>query len=102
MLLMPGIQEKRVDWQPNAVDWPFPALKPGEYGKDEDGLWYCIPPVESCGEGGQRHGVLGNLGNHKVIEHEDGTISVSPSILVSNGQGWSWHGYLERGVWRQC
>jgi len=37
------------------------------------------------------------FGTHKVIEHEDGTISVSPSI-VGNGI----HGYLEHGIWRDC
>lgn len=32
---------------------------------------------------------------------EDGTITVSPSILISHWEGRSWHGYLERGVWRE-
>ncbi len=49
------------------------------------------------------NGHLGDVGNHDVVEHEDGTITVSPSILVSNPQqGELWHGYLERGVWRSC
>jgi hypothetical protein len=94
------MQGKRVDWQPNADDWQFPALKPGEYGKDEDGVWYCVPP-------GSIHGVLGCLGNgvgnkgHKVVERENGTITVSPSILI-RGEGEEYHGYLEQGVWRKC
>lgn len=47
------------------------------------------------------NGHMGNLGKHDVTEHEDGTITVSPSILVSNPQeGELWHGFLERGVWR--
>ena len=41
---------------------------------------------------------------HKVVEHEDGTITVSPSILVSSSVNGVrvevWHGFLERGVWR--
>jgi hypothetical protein len=38
-----------------------------------------------------------------ATEHEDGTITVSPSILVSNPQqGELFHGHLERGVWRAC
>ena len=42
---------------------------------------------------------MGGLENHDVTEHEDGTITVSPSILIT-GEGGSWHGYLELGVWR--
>jgi hypothetical protein len=50
------------------------------------------------------NGHSGNLANHTITVHEDGTITASPSILIS----WQrdgvneelWHGYLERGVWR--
>lgn len=42
---------------------------------------------------------------HSFTEHEDGTLTISPSIsdTRSGGSGESdgWHGYLERGVWRQ-
>lgn len=34
--------------------------------------------------------------NHGVTEHEDGTITVSPSIIFPNE---GWHGFLQRGVW---
>lgn len=37
---------------------------------------------------------------HKVIEHEDGTITVSPSIDFSKTKPNGWHGYLEKGIWR--
>jgi Family of unknown function (DUF6527) len=37
---------------------------------------------------------------HRVTEHEDGTITVSPSIAPREPGGW--HGFLERGVWREC
>lgn len=40
------------------------------------------------------------LVTHSIVEHEDGTITVSPSILVTGGE--EWHGYLERGIWRSC
>jgi hypothetical protein len=46
--------------------------------------------------------MLANLSRHDVVEHEDGTITVSPSILVTQGEGRQWHGYLERGIWREC
>lgn len=67
------------------------TLLAGEYGK-VNGLWFGCTP----------NGHLGNLSAHDVIEHEDGTITVSPSILVSDGERELWHGYLERGVWRTC
>lgn len=69
--------------------------QPGAYGGVVDGdhiHWYATTP----------NGLGGNLGSHKVVEHEDGTITVSPSILVTGAPDESWHGYLERGVWREC
>lgn len=74
---------------------------PGEYSKIKTGdtfSWYAHCPCQ--GE------LIGNLSEHKVIEHDDGTITVSPSILVT----WRehgieitrWHGFLEKGVWREC
>ena len=76
----------------------YPQLAPGDYGKDKDGHWWCKPPIEAPG-------MAGLLTNHNVIEHEDGTITVSPSILVSTRWGemtFTWHGFLERGVWRNA
>ena len=75
----------------------------GEYGKlDHDGRawsWYGCTP----------NGLLANLCGHEVEEHPDGTISVTPSILVNGGRHTernpavgTWHGYLERGIWREC
>ena len=86
---------KRVELIPQ--EGGFQHLQPGEYGKWTDGTWYCETP--------NGHG--GNLGSHSVTEHEDGTITVSPSIRVSgrNSKGADqelWHGFLERGVWREC
>lgn len=71
----------------------FQLLDPGDYGKWKDGTWHARTP--------NGHGA--NLGAHSVTEHEDGTITVSPSILVSHPRdGERWHGFLERGVWRSC
>lgn len=78
-------------------------LKPGEYlkipYKSEEPrwpgktYWMCCTP----------NGLLGNLLNHNIVENEDKTITVSPSILVKGGnQCPTWHGYLEKGVWREC
>lgn len=75
-------------------------FQPGAYGRVEIGgehrrwIWVCTTP----------NGHHGNLQAHDVTEHEDGTITVSPSILISGGtdNGELWHGYLEKGFWRSC
>lgn len=72
-------------------------LLEGDYGFDpRAGRWYACAPG----------GLLGDLSNHTVTEHEDSTISVSPSILITShdasGETIQWHGYLVRGVWREC
>ena len=67
----------------------LPIPEPGEYYCWR-GVWHAMTP----------NGALANLGNHEVTEHEDGTISVKPSILCDGVN--RWHGYLERGVWREC
>lgn len=70
-----------------------PMTEPGDYGQDKDGVWFCRPP--RIGFPG------GNLRNHQVTEHEDGTITVRPSILVMKGSE-TWHGWLTRGDWSEC
>lgn len=47
------------------------------------------------------NGHRSNLSRHDVVEHGDGTITVAPSIQVSDDHKELWHGYLERGVWRE-
>lgn len=64
----------------------------GEYGRNEIGEWYCAPPETY---------LLGNLSKHTVVEHEDGTITVSPSILIT-GHEEQWHGYLQSGIWHKA
>ena len=67
-------------------------LADGEYGKNNNGNWYARPP-------GVR--MTANLARHQVNEHDDGTITVSPPILIDDLRN-RWHGFLERGVWREC
>lgn len=69
--------------------------EPGDYGRGgADGHWYCCVPNTDT--------LMGNLSKHTVVEHEDGTITVSPSILISSPhRGVEWHGYIEKGVWRE-
>lgn len=57
----------------------------------EEGRWLLYLPA----------GGLGDLSQHTVKEHEDGTITVSPSIAVTSGDQRR-HGYLRRGVWEPC
>jgi len=65
--------------------------QPGSYWPTNDG-WRGTTP----------NGLIANLSAHEVTEHDDCTITVSPSILVTTGDdGLRWHGYLEHGVWRE-
>ena len=72
---------------------------PGDYWKDPNTDQWLV----YCPQGG-----IGNVSKHTVIEHEDNTITVSPSILLTYGPAdeagnrKAWHGYLERGVWRDA
>lgn len=82
-------------WEAWEGDRPGTVLAaPGSYMKvTSDGpaiSWYIVDPTG-------RPGTLIDGGNHRVVEHEDRTITVSPSILYPDG----WHGFLERGVWRE-
>lgn len=71
--------------------WDALNIEPGDYVKIFEGkLWGLRAP----------NGDEGILRVHCVTEHEDGTITVSPSIRMETGQ--RWHGFLERGVWRSC
>ena len=80
------------------VQDPLPDdLQEGDYWYDPVVKhWMFVCPVKGL--------PIANLSNHQVIEHEDKTITVSPSILTHghyNGEHVSWHGYLERGIWRE-
>jgi len=83
------------------------GIEPGDYWKDPEYGWCAACPVPADEEGFL---LYANLCKHTAIEHEDGTITVSPSILVGGRYGgiasreWvdahTWHGWLECGVWR--
>lgn len=107
--------------QPDENGWVTGVLNPGDYVRlapvrkgdgsplteDQKQKWWFKPYWMCCAPNG--HCV--NLANHQVEEHEDGTITVTPSIIISRGGPASagaepyeqlWHGFLERGVWRSC
>ena len=55
--------------------------------------WYLYLP----------RGGLGDLSQHEVEEHEDGTITVTPSILVTApNSDRRRHGFIRRGIWEPC
>lgn len=94
------MQGRRV--MPDGDGWLAPNLHPGEYGRHTNaeaiadwarqGWWQCCAPDGSQGSI--------NPEKHRVTEHEDGTITVSPSLDWSQIKPSGWHGWLERGVWR--
>ncbi len=91
---------------PDSLDGSYPRLEPGDYIKILGGSWkesktgplwiIRAPNGETC--------YLNAA--HTFVEHEDGTLTVSPSIAIrekdvaGNTIRELYHGYLERGVWR--
>ena len=69
----------------------------GDYYKmgNKEGNWLICTPIGT-------RGMINNTWN--IEEHEDGSITVSPSIRVwSNGDPkTNWHGYLIKGEWKEC
>jgi len=82
-------------------------VQPGDYWKSQ-GVWEGVCPYAKHPDEFSHRLVLASFAKHDVTEHDDGTITVSPSILVSAPWGPSqtvfefFHGYLERGIWRVC
>jgi hypothetical protein len=68
-------------------------LKPGDYVKLAGGTFLARVPDPRF------HTMC--LAGHRVMEHGDGTITVSLCILHAEPDVGEWHGFLERGVWRQ-
>lgn len=65
-----------------------------ESSPSSDNIWILYIP--GCGAGA--------LSNHYVEEHEDGTITVTPSILMTGhnkGMPTMRHGYITKGTWRE-
>lgn len=64
----------------------------GAYWKDGDD-WFCVTPS----------GHYGILTAHTITEHEDGTITVHPSIGISYpGEEFLYHGWLKNGIWEDA
>lgn len=68
-------------------DWPGWVKLPDDAPARRLGATHYVRCMVGC--------VVGRLGeNHTVTDHEDGTITVEPSLVMRNG----WHGWLRRGV----
>lgn len=78
----------------------FPTAEPGDYFK-LGGEWLVRPPESAL----YPTTVCARITRHSVVEHADGTITVSPSILMGmagdDSDFGKWHGFLEAGVWRE-
>lgn len=97
---MAGLVGRRV---PDNTPWE--TTEAGDYGRQD---WmYEGTPDEGTGKCQwwirDPTGTPGNVSRHTVTEHEDGTITVEPSIRtiypVDGKATQMWHGFLRRGVW---
>jgi hypothetical protein len=80
------------------------VVEPGDYLllPSRKAIWCVLPngvvnriPVSETG--------TDSAPTWSMVEHEDGTITLSPSINLHPTPGLDeqgWHGFLERGVWR--
>ena len=99
---------------PNADGWldQHAIAQPGAYGRvdiakvkaaldadgrttDGDRPWMHWELTAPDGRGGRLDPKV-----HTVVEHEDGTITVTPSIDLSQRVPGAYHGHLTRGEWK--
>jgi hypothetical protein len=72
---------------------PVSALEPGDYVRRGSRWWLRLPLDHD-------RGLAQALDDRwTVTEHADTSVTVSPSI---HDRFVGWHGYLERGVWREA
>lgn len=62
-----------------------------------EGEWHVIAPDGLIGALGRRTKEKPNA-DHTWVEHDDGTVTFSPSLVMPSG----WHGYLIHGVFSSC
>lgn len=95
--------EKSIGWDRYMEREPGVYMRVDYRGRIE---WWIVDPF--------RH--VGRLTTHRVEEHDDGSITVTPSILdvadteafkaaggaaiIDPNPDQGWHGWLEHGVWR--
>jgi hypothetical protein len=77
--------------------------RPGDYSFASGILWAVLPTGSHARLPSQNHGQQGEA-EWTIREEPDGTVTVDPSIRQHpiNAAGIpGWHGYLERGTWRE-
>lgn len=79
------------------LDEYTPSEKHSFYYYKQEGIWYLNIP--ECG--------LANLAGHAVVENDDGTITVTPSILTTGYSNERMlkvtrHGFLTNSVWSEA
>lgn len=86
--------------QTDSEGWLPPNFEPGDYGRctHPDAIGNRIGWWQVCAPDGSNGSISPE--KHTVVEHEDRTITVSPSLDFSQRRAGAWHGWLERGVWR--
>jgi hypothetical protein len=84
----------------DANGWLPPNFTPGDYGRATAAE---IKPTSSlawwqvCAPDGSNGSLDPEI--HTVTEHEDGTITVTPSLDFSKRRAGAYHGFLTRGIW---
>lgn len=73
--------------------------RPGDYFLKDGGtiLWAIHPDTDLSEDPGAGYFTIDS--SWSIVENDDGTVTVSPSIWINKPTGW--HGFLERGVWRE-
>lgn len=82
---------RRIEWRPG---FPGSWARPGDYCRVPDDAelgraitWMVMDPTGHCGS------IIPE--NHTFVEHDDGTVTFTPSLIMPGG----WHGALRCGVW---
>lgn len=81
-------------------DVSVPDLEVGDYAVGDGFVWLRLPTGSLARLNvapAQREGPVWGM-----VEHDDGTITLDPSILQHEVPGHAprWHGYLVAGVWK--
>lgn len=82
------VQGHRLHGPPVDNEAPYGVYWPAANPKFA-GYWILIAPNGTTG--------MLNPAVHSIVEHDDGTITVTPSIVFHD-----WHGHLTEGVWSEC
>jgi hypothetical protein len=83
------LPDNTIPTSPGEYSWMSYAVRQHHHPDEQgDGEWWVCDP----------HGEFYRLVQrvHQWITYDDGTISITPSIVAPNG---NYHGFLQRGVW---